>query len=499
LQTAGLLPTLVAGCLPSGRMLGRERRGVGIFWPTPFTHRARSTRRLCRLPSTASHMSCTLSSFAASATASSYFHAHDASDHGWHPSNMIGPPAHNGECSSGRGAWSPATGGSGVEWVRATFSPPVFAQKVEVWESFAAPFIRSVAFEDEHGQLHSQGSVSDATPCGGTFVMTLDEPTTYRVAAIHLSTAADGYEMVDAIRLTGVGACLSSSQPSPPPTGAPLWAASELSAAQQATLLAVLPAAICGVLLLWYMLVACRLMDPLWPCSELCAWLGAARRSRGRRIKMPGSVSGGAQTADPDLTPRGLRHALAGVWCCGCMGGESSDAAETTARVSARDVMRAVRVRRKVGIAGAETLEASSAREAAAIPALAATASPPPSAERASSSSSPSPSAALPLPAPTASVGAARPPSPSPPPPPPPPPYPQLSAFTALGHVRLAPMGGRSLAEDLKSDTERMMRGTLGCGCSMPAAHGAGRKVDVPTSDTHAFGLPAGVITSTLP
>ena len=60
-------------------------------------------------------------------------------------------------------------------------------------------------------------------------------------------------------------------------------------------------------------------------------------------------------------------------------------------------------------------------------------------------------------------------------------------------------MGGRSLAEDLKSDTERMMRGTLGCGCSMPAAHGAGRKVDVPTSDTHAFGLPAGVITSTLP
>jgi len=56
-------------------------------------------------------------------------------------------------------------------------------------------------------------------------------------------------------------------------------------------------------------------------------------------------------------------------------------------------------------------------------------------------------------------------------------------------------MGGRSLAEDIKSDTETIMRRALGCSAPCSGTSKGTSK----SSEMAAFGIPAGVLTSTLP
>lgn len=134
-----------------------------------------------------------------------------------------------------------------------TFASLMYAEKLEIWETYAAPFVKSVALEDEAGNVYTSftGTVngdyrsSDNTACGGVYTLVMDAPTDYKVAAVRITTAASGYEMIDAVRLHGHTECA--------PQGL---------------------AAIGGIALFWYLLIALCLRNFLWP------WTVALRRLR---------------------------------------------------------------------------------------------------------------------------------------------------------------------------------------------------------------------------
>ena len=96
-------------------------------------------------------MSCQVSTFASAAEASSYWSSSD----GFHVDNVLGAPTRPGVCADAPGAWSPAAGGSDAEWLRVEFPSPLYAERIELWETYAAPFVSAVAFEDTAGARHA--------------------------------------------------------------------------------------------------------------------------------------------------------------------------------------------------------------------------------------------------------------------------------------------------------------------------------------------------------
>ena len=79
------------------------------------------------------------------------------------------------------GAWAPALNGTLAEWVRLEFfDAPVYAQKLEVWEVNAAPFITRVVWEAEDGAMRL-GWEGDTRRRPGVFVLDDD---TRAIAAV---------------------------------------------------------------------------------------------------------------------------------------------------------------------------------------------------------------------------------------------------------------------------------------------------------------------------
>ena len=221
---------------------------------------------------------CAASSFATGATASSSW-----PQEGWHVSNVLGPPvrdrasaigATDYSCHDGPGVWSPATGGADMEWLRLTFPAPMRATKLEVYEAYVNGSLASIEYEDVSGGRHTVWSSPpsiDATLCGGAFELTHPSPTTYDVAAVWLFTAAEGYEEIDAVRLTGTApACwpplpprrrrrryptrCRSREPPPPP---PPWWMPDLTAGELTNLTTFGAGGLGAILAFWYAAIAC--------------------------------------------------------------------------------------------------------------------------------------------------------------------------------------------------------------------------------------------------
>lgn len=221
---------------------------------------------------------------------------------GWGCDELLGaPPLFDSSCAASRYAWAPSTDGSGPEWVRLVFSAhAAYVTLFELWEVNVAPFVTSVEFEDEDGALHVVWAGNDTTPCPGVFSLEYDSfsppngSASFRVAAVHVRTAAAGYEEIAGARLRGAVPCPSPPPPaapspprlppslpspplsppaapplSPPPPASPpgFWERIMTSGERRHVNIAV-PTAIFGVVLLWYCIFALWLRDLLWPCRR---------------------------------------------------------------------------------------------------------------------------------------------------------------------------------------------------------------------------------------
>ena len=215
---------------------------------------------------------CPVAVYADTATASSHF---SSSDNSWHPERATGAPTRSaGVCIDGPGAWSPASAGGELEWLRVTFTPPVFATRLEVWEAYAAPFISRVEYEGATSGMRQvlwQGI--DTTACGSTFDVALVVPPVEPINAVWIFTDAVGYEAIDAVRLSGNAHCSPPLPPTPPPPPpfsppptvppspatpppSPPWYIPEVSLEQAVNLSIILPTVLIVVLCLWYNLIA---------------------------------------------------------------------------------------------------------------------------------------------------------------------------------------------------------------------------------------------------
>ena len=130
--------------------------------------------------------------------AHAYHNSYAALSSSWTCDSLLGAPSRADVCGDEPGAWAPALNGTLAEWVRLEFfDAPVYAQKLEVWEVNAAPFITRVVWEAEDGAMRLGWEGDDATACPGVFV--LDDDTRarsppFRVAAVWVHTSAPGWE-----------------------------------------------------------------------------------------------------------------------------------------------------------------------------------------------------------------------------------------------------------------------------------------------------------------
>ena len=229
---------------------------------------------------------CPLSLFAdEGATASSHF----ASVHnGWHPERATGAPSRTaGECSDSPGAWSPATGGGGLEWLRVTFTPPVYPTRVEIWEAHAAPFLSRIEYEGATtGVRRVLWQGTDTTACGAVFDLTV-LPTTEPIDALWIFTDVVGYEAIEAVRLSGTAYCTPPLPPMPPPpppvspspvappsmpppeAPPPFWSVTveQMMMARDASI--VVGIVVGSLLLTWYLLMSVCLRSLCWPCKPI--------------------------------------------------------------------------------------------------------------------------------------------------------------------------------------------------------------------------------------
>ena len=200
-------------------------------------------------------------------------------DDGWHPERATGEPVRPaGSCVDYSGAWSPATDGGAAEWLRVTFEQPIFADRIEIWETHAAPFVTRIEYEGaDSGARQTVWQGTDATACGAVFDVTTTTPTEL-VGAVWITTEASGFEAIDAVRLSGMGPCTPplpprppppppSSPPPPPPEAPPPWYMPNVSSEQAINMAIVFPSVAGALLVTWYLLMAWCMRSLYWPCD----------------------------------------------------------------------------------------------------------------------------------------------------------------------------------------------------------------------------------------
>ncbi len=105
-------------------------------------------------------------------------------------------------CGNNVRAWAPATTGSGAEWLEASFTLDVYATGVTIFETFNTGFITQVDLIDTQGAHHTIWAGTDRTACPGEFTIALAQ-TSYKVDGVKIYTATNGWENLDAVKLTG--------------------------------------------------------------------------------------------------------------------------------------------------------------------------------------------------------------------------------------------------------------------------------------------------------
>ena len=228
---------------------------------------------------------CSISAFAYAATASSHWVESGDEHNGWHPERATGAPVRPaGSCVDHSGAWSPATDGGAAEWLRVTFEQPIFADRIEIWESHAAPFVTRIEYEGAaSGARQTVWQGTDATACGAVLDVTTTSSTEL-VGAVWITTEASGFEAIDAVRLSGVAPCMPPLPPRPPPPppssppppvepppGAPPnpppWYIPDVSTEQAINMAIVFPSVAAALLVTWYLLMAMCMRSLYWPCD----------------------------------------------------------------------------------------------------------------------------------------------------------------------------------------------------------------------------------------
>ncbi len=140
------------------------------------------------------------SQWASAAEASSQFGFPD-----WGVNRATGAPEIQ-VCKDDSRAWSSALG-NGVEWLRLTYTRPVYATEVRVYQSFGRGAISRVSLIDETGTAQRIWEGTDtAQPCPGALVVSVPQ-TTVRIVGvlIDLDESRTGFwNQIDAVELIGV-------------------------------------------------------------------------------------------------------------------------------------------------------------------------------------------------------------------------------------------------------------------------------------------------------
>ncbi len=109
-------------------------------------------------------------------------------------------------CKDDSRAWASALG-QGVEWLRLTYTKPVYATEVRIYQNFGRGAISRVSLIDEAGTKWLIWEGSDTTePCPGVLVVSVPQ-TTVRIVGvlIDLDESRTGFwNEIDAVELIGV-------------------------------------------------------------------------------------------------------------------------------------------------------------------------------------------------------------------------------------------------------------------------------------------------------
>jgi hypothetical protein len=125
-----------------------------------------------------------------------------------------------GTCGFSGLAWAPATSGTEPEWLMAKYADAVYATGVEVYESYAAPFVYQIELVEPDGTAHVVWEGTDTTSCPGTLQVWFPQ-TPYLVDRVKIHTQVSGTEQIDAVKLFGMYPYEPNVCQNPPGAGEP--------------------------------------------------------------------------------------------------------------------------------------------------------------------------------------------------------------------------------------------------------------------------------------
>lgn len=141
-----------------------------------------------------------LSQWAANAAASSHYALPD-----WSPQRATGAPEVSA-CSDDARAWASARG-NGVEWLELTYTEPVYATEVRVYQTYGRGAVSRVTLLDTAGDRHvAWEGVDEAEPCPGVLAVPVSlMGTRVDTVRIELDESRTGsWNQIDAVELIGI-------------------------------------------------------------------------------------------------------------------------------------------------------------------------------------------------------------------------------------------------------------------------------------------------------
>ena len=141
-----------------------------------------------------------LSQWAADAAASSHYALPD-----WSPQRATRAPEVSA-CSDDARAWASARG-NGVEWLELTYTEPVYATEVRVYQTYGRGAVSRVTLLDTAGDRHVVWEGVDETePCPGVLAVPVSLMET-RVAKVRVDldeSRTGSWNQIDAVELVGI-------------------------------------------------------------------------------------------------------------------------------------------------------------------------------------------------------------------------------------------------------------------------------------------------------
>lgn len=137
-----------------------------------------------------------ISQWAVSATASTEFSSTE-----WSAYQTTGE-TNTLDCGDIATSWAPSDSGSNPEWLKASYSTPVYATEVNIYETYNTGFVYRVDLIDESDANHTIWTGTDNTSCPGVLNISFAN-TTYKVKSVKIYTQINDFEEIDAVALKG--------------------------------------------------------------------------------------------------------------------------------------------------------------------------------------------------------------------------------------------------------------------------------------------------------